>query len=201
MQSAEECRLSTELARLAEASDRDGFTFEHLFEELGYRGHALLTLVMSFPFCTPIPLPGVGVIFGMVIFIAGIRIALGLGPWLPQVWLKRKLPGPLLAKAFRKAERVMKRVENLIKPRGAFLKSRWMRPLTGMMLSTCGILLSLPLPPGTNFPPALPVVLLSIGLLEADGIVISLGYFAFAAAIAFFVMLFRLGIEGIKIWF
>jgi hypothetical protein len=48
--------------------------------------------------------------------------------------------------------------------------------------------LLLPLPPGTNFPPALCIILMAGGLLERDGRFILAGYLAFALNVVFFAL-------------
>jgi hypothetical protein len=45
----------------------------------------------AFPFCTPIPLPGFSLPFGLVIAIIGLRLALGQKPWLPRTcWTRNR---------------------------------------------------------------------------------------------------------------
>jgi len=191
-------KLSDEFNRLSKLCEGNTVTLLTLLKSIRLRGHALLTLFLAFPFMLPIPVPGLSVLFGLMIMYAGIRIALGQKPWLPRKWLRRKLPASIFAKIFTAGEKVFRRFEWIIKPRGKFLHAPWLQTLNGILICLAGFLLSLPLPPGTNFPPALVIVFLSIGMLEEDGLAIALGYISFVINIAFFAGISFLGIEGVK---
>ena len=192
-------RLSSELARLVSLCDEESITLRRLTEAMGTRGHALLALFLGFPFLLPIPLPGLSIFFGACIAISGGRMALGKGPWFPRSWMNRPLPVSILRKILRTGEKLMSRLEVWIKPRGAFFHAYpWVRPMNGLMIASCGLLLALPLPPGTNFPPAAAIVLLATGSLEEDGLFLGLGYIAFMVNVAFFTLLPFLGIQGIR---
>jgi len=192
-------RLSGELARLGALCHGESITLQQLTDAMGTRGHALLTLLLGFPFLLPIPLPGLSVFFGTCIAITGFRMALGKVHWFPRQWMERPLSTKVLRRIFHTGEKIMQRLEVWIKPRGAFFHaSPWIRPLTGLLIACCGMLLALPLPPGTNFPPALAIILLSIGSLEEDGVFLALGYAAFVLNVIFFTLLPFLGLQGIR---
>ena len=125
-------------------------------------------------------------------------MALRRGIWFPEKWMNRPLPTRVLRKVFQSAEKWMKRAERWIKPRGAFLTHPSIRTLNGLAIAFCGFLLALPLPPGTNFPPALAIVLLAAGTLEEDGLFLLLGYLAVAMNFVFFTLLPILGLQGIR---
>lgn len=192
-------KLSEEFAHLQEICKGQRVTYLTLVRVLRERGHALITLFFCFPFMLPVPVPGLSVLFGAVICYAGVRMMLGLKPWLPRRWLKRPLPINILIPVLKASEKVLARVEKIVKPRGKFFAHHpWSHAVSAGMIAFCGLLLALPLPPGTNFPPGLCVVFLSIGLLEEDGLFLALGWLAFAVNLAFFAGLFLLGMEGVK---
>jgi len=192
-------KLSTELQRLESLCRSSNITFGTLLKNLSSRGHALVTLLLSFPFFLPIPIPGASILFGLVIAIAGFRMSLGKGPWIPKRWLSRQIPATFLSKVFRAGAQVMKRVELVAKPRGRMFHTQpGLVILNGALIGVCGLLLALPLPPGTNFPPAIAIALLSIGILEEDGVFVILGYCFFAINVAFFALLPILGFKGIQ---
>ena len=58
-----------------------------------------------------------------------------------------------------------------------------------LVILLASLVLLLPLPPGTNFPPALCIVIMAGGLLERDGRFILGGYLALAFNGAFFTLL------------
>lgn len=192
-------RLSDELAQLAQKCDGPTTTLGELLENTNTRAHALGSLVLSLPFLTPIPLPGLSILFGAGIAIIGIRMMLGKGIWLPNSWMKRPFPSKLIRKILGFGERWSRKLERWVRPRGHFFhSSTGVRLISGTMIIICGALLALPLPPGTNFPPALVIVLLSIGNLEEDGVLVVLGFIAFLINMALFVYVPTLAIQSFR---
>ncbi|MBI2743376.1 MAG: exopolysaccharide biosynthesis protein [Chlamydiales bacterium] len=189
-------RLSVEFHHLAHTCQEKDLTLKELVGLLHTRTQALITLVLSLPFVLFVPIPGLSILFGIFICFNGIRIAKGTSLWFPRFLLKRKMSGATLAKGFRTAARVMKRAEKLIKPRGKFLvRHPHLQILHGVMLAVCGFFLALPLPPGTNFLPGLTTALVSIGIMEEDGLFIVLSYIFFVLTLAFFTILPFYGIQ------
>lgn len=192
-------RLSEEFQRLAHSCKEKDLTLKELVGLLHARAQALITLILSLPFVLFVALPGLSVIFGVFIFFNGIRIATNRSLWFPHFLLKRKMSGATLAKGFLTGAKVTKKIEKFIKPRGQFLiKHPKLQMLHGIILAICGFLLALPLPPGTNFLPGLTSALMSIGLLEEDGLFVILSYIAFILTLAFFTILPFYGIEELK---
>jgi hypothetical protein len=180
-------RLSEELGRLAQFSQGRDVNLDELIHSVSHRSHALLTLFFGIPFLLPIPVPGLSMIFGVIIAIAGFRMMFGWGPWIPRKMGTYKVPGDTVAKIFFAGERFLCRIEWLIKPRGRWVQgSIFVRASVAFMISFAGILLALPLPPGTNFPPATAIVILSIGVLEMDLFFLILGSLIFVANVALF---------------
>ncbi|MFI5333803.1 MAG: exopolysaccharide biosynthesis protein [Chlamydiales bacterium] len=189
-------RLSEEFHYLAHYCIGKELTLKELADHIGSRAQALITLFLSVPFVLFIPLPGLSIVFGIFIFINGIRIATKKRLWFPRLLLKRRIHGARLSKCFHGAERIVKRLEKFTRPRGHFLiRHPRLQILHGIMLATCGFLLALPLPPGTNFPPGLTALFLSIGILEEDGLFIILGYLFFMLTLGFFILLPIFGIQ------
>lgn len=200
--SSYESKLSLEFARLRDLCRGSDITLGELFENMTSRSHALLTLIFALPFLLPIPLPGLSIIFGLVIMLAGGAMGIGRKPWLPQFFLKRSISTQTLSKIFEQGARFTRILEKVIRPRGThFLRHIWVKRFNGFLIAICGLLLALPLPPGTNFPPASVILLLSIGSLEEDVLVILLGYGAFVVNLVFFGSVAKLGANGIKMLF
>jgi hypothetical protein len=57
-----------------------------------------------------------------------------------------------------------------------------------------GLLLALPLPPGTNFPPALGIFLLSAGMVEEDSLFVLLGNFIIYSILTVFILASTIGL-------
>jgi len=162
-------------------------TLGELLPGLAPRDQALLTAALSVCFCHPVPLPGLSTLCGLVIALAGGRMALGLNPWVPRRWRGRPLPARRLEKVFAAGARLMRKSEWLIKPRGVRLCAHpWTQRASGGAITLCGLLLAAPAPPGTAMPPAAAILLISVGTLESDALFLAAGYAALALNIALF---------------
>ena len=80
-------RLSEELELILREFDVEEVTLREVMTVLHGRGFILLMLLLSLPFCTPIPLPGLSTPLGCVILLIAVRLALGQKPWLPARFL------------------------------------------------------------------------------------------------------------------
>jgi len=77
----------------------------------------------------------------------------------------------------------------MLKPRQLWLTSSpLLVRLHAFIILVAAFVLLLPLPPGTNFPPALCIVIMAGGLLERDGLFVIGGYLAFAFNGVFFAL-------------
>ncbi|MGL5805361.1 MAG: exopolysaccharide biosynthesis protein, partial [Xenococcaceae cyanobacterium] len=68
----------------------------------------------------------------------------------------------------------LNKVEHLIRPRWEFMISPAIERLLGVIIFILAIVITLPIPFG-NFLPAIVVVLISLGILEKDGMAIAIG--------------------------
>lgn len=196
-------RLSAEFRRLEELCARDiPVTVEGVLIHLEHRGHALLTLFLAGPFLLPLPLPGLSVPFGVFIAFFAFSMAFGRKPFLPKAWLAREIPKDTLRKFSGMAQRFFKKFEALFRPRLVWLIDRRSGQITiAVLIAICGLLLALPLPPGTNSPPASVIIALSIGFLERDGFLVILGYFLFLINVLLFSFLTIFGYAGVmNLW-
>jgi hypothetical protein len=192
-------RLSAELERLAIACKTDSLTIGDLVPGAAPRDQALLTAILAAGFMHPIPLPGLSMIFGLIIAAAGIRMAQGSGPWVPERWKNRSLPGRRLQKVFTVGAALVRKCEKVVKPRGRRLSAQpWIQRVNGGAIALCGLLLAAPAPPGTNLPPAAAILLLSVGTLEDDLLFLAAGYVALALNVLFFGAIAWLGWGGVK---
>lgn len=195
-------RLSDQFNDLARECEQEVLTVRELIEALGVRGHAFLALICSIPFVLLVPVPGLSVPFGVVQAISGIGVTVGFDIWLPQWMMRRSLPGNLLAKVFRQSARLLKKTEKVLQPRlFPISESPIVRAFAGILIAITGLILALPLPPGTNFPPAIVGVLLSLGILERDGVVLIVGFAAFLLNITVFAGLFYFAGPWLMQWF
>jgi len=170
-----------------------------LVDSFGHSGHAIFILFLCVPFITPIPIPGLSTVFGLLIAIAGFRISLDLGPWVPERLRKKEISTKVSQLIFTKGTLIMEKIEVLTKPRISFLSNNLgFHYLNGFVIISMALVLALPLPPGTNFPPALAIALMALGHLEEDGLIIILGYLVFSLNITAITLISIYGLEGFK---
>ena len=189
-------RLSELMDNLAQACSGEFLTVGEFFLQVSVFGHMLICLLFAIPFLFPAPLPGLSTIFGFVICAVSFQIIVGWEPWLPMSWRAKKIPGKVLSKIFTGTSWILKRVEKVLKPRLLFISgdSRLVR-VTGAVIFVVSLLLSLPMPPGFNAPPALAIVVLCLGSVERDGILIIAGYVLSAANVLLFSRFFIFGVS------
>lgn len=181
---------SQTLHDVAAALPEGTISLRELLERVGEQGLLLFCAILALPFLFPLPLPGVSVIFGIVIALVGVGLALHRIPWLPRWLLERRITSAKLRSLLERGTRFFARLERWIHPRLVlFIDSRVCTVINGGLLILCGLLLSLfpPIAPFTNTVPALPILLIALGLLEGDGLFVLLGYVAAALATAYFV--------------
>jgi hypothetical protein len=191
--------LSAELIKLKVLCTDKKISMRILVEHMNSRDHALITLFFSLPFFLPVPLPGLSILFGLIIAIEGVGMALNKRPWLPNRLLNKHVQTHILEKILDYGLKFSRGMEKFIRPRGGWIvRHSWIRAFNGGIIAICGILLALPLPYGTNFPPAAPLMLLSIASLEEDIFVMCFGYIAFIFNLAFFAGIFIFGVDLIE---
>jgi hypothetical protein len=194
-------RLSEELELILREFDVEEVTLREVMAVLHGRGFLLLILLLSLPFCTPIPLPGLSTPLGCVILIIAVRLALGQKPWLPARFLDLRLPPATFRRVFAFTRRLVLGFERLLRPRLLWVTASPRRQqLHALPIIVCALYLLLPLPvPFSNVIPAWSVILLAAGLLERDGAFILAGYGCAALATAFFAAIGFLGVGAADI--
>jgi hypothetical protein len=195
--------LSADLRALA-GHFRDGpVRLVEIVEVLKGRGYRFLIVLLCLPFLTPIPLPVISSVIGLVIALVGMRLALGQKPHLPEHLMQKQLPPRILPKVLRASSRLVGAFERLSKPRLQFFyRHVAFQRLGGVLIALCGLKLLLPLPiPMSNFFPGLSAALLAAGSFEEDGLVFLAGLVMFTASLAYFALLALGGAAAIgEIW-
>lgn len=190
-------RLSDELDMILREFEVETVTIREVITVLQDRAYDLLLLLLALPFLLPVPLLGLSTPFGTVIAVIAARVMLGQRPWLPARLLDSRIPPKFFPTLLRGARRILRAFEVLLKPRMLWLTASRLPQLHAFIIFVAAVLLLLPLPPGTNFPPALCIVVMAAGLLERDGLFVLCGYIAFALNAVFFTLF---GIYGTKLF-
>jgi hypothetical protein len=192
-------RLSDDLRALRDQAQGPRLTVRDVEAALRGRGMAMFILILGLPFCLPAPMVGISTPFGFAIAFLGLRLMLGLKPWLPKLLLEREIPVRVLDKVLRSAERIALKLEKVVRVRWNFMRWPGMRRVVGAAILTSGLVLSLPiLLPFTNTVPGVAVVLLALGLMEGDGLLVMAGLLLTAGAVAGVAALVALGKLGLE---
>jgi hypothetical protein len=176
-ESVPQAQLSTDLEILHSRVRGKSLTFAELKQALKDRGPAMLLILLALPFCL-FPLPGLSIPFGIAICLIGACLVIGREPWLPRFIMGRRLSPTRLTQLLTGAVKMARQLEKFVRPRLAFLHTGpGMLQLIGVAIVIAGLGLMLPLPiPFSNHLPAWAVVLLSIGMMEKDGLCVLLGH-------------------------
>ena len=199
-------RLSEEIDALVAALNERPISLREIIAVIQARAYTLLLILLSLPFCLPLPLPGLSTALGAVIAIIGLRLSLRLQPWLPARILDARFSPKLVARILKASRRLAVALEVLLKPRWIFLVD-WvlLHHLYGAMICLSGLLLMLPLPiPFSNVLPGLAIIFLAAALMERDGWFIVAGMVMFVITCVFFGAIFIGGAAAIRVvsqWF
>jgi hypothetical protein len=157
-------------------------SFGELTDALGGRAVASLVLLFGLVCALPLP-PGATTLFGAPLVVLAPQLLLrDRGPWTPQRLRARRLPMSQLRDVFERVIPWLRRMEAVSRPRLGFLVGRVGRRLIGLICTVFALVLILPIPLG-NMLPAASVSLLSLALVQRDGIVALLGYALAAASV------------------
>jgi len=169
-------RTSEVFLALKTVGEGDRISLTQLTETLGDRAFGLLVLIFALPNIIPM-IPGVSTVSGVVIGLVGLQMMIGRhAPWLPSAIGDRSLPRAQLAAMVDRTIGWVAKLERVARPRWTFLTRGLGHVALGAMFVLLGGILALPLSWIGNFPPGVALVVLSIGLLEEDGMLVAAGH-------------------------
>ncbi|MFC3339513.1 exopolysaccharide biosynthesis protein [Paracandidimonas soli] len=183
--------LSETLTRTIDGIQGETVTLRELMAAIGEQGLLMLCAVATLPFLIPVSIPGVSTVFGAAIVLLAIAVTLNRMPWMPKRILDRELSTASLVPALRKGVRIVSRIDTWVKPRALFLSDGHMARFNGMVLLFGGVLLMAPFGfvPFSNTAPAVGILLLTIGMLQRDGLFVLLGYLGTILTVVYFTVL------------
>jgi hypothetical protein len=143
-------------------------------------------------------IPGVSIFSGLVIHLLGIQVSLGFkAPRIPRFVSEYRFKKERLVAMLNSVALYIERLEKYIRPR-LILFTVWPSTLfIGVLILFLGALISIPLP-FTNLLPALAILVISLGLLERDGLVIIVGVLFSIIALALVSTFADLALQGLK---
>jgi hypothetical protein len=183
-ETAEHKSVSAVLRAVIESATGDNITIREIIEAFGDRAFGFVLILFSLPNCVPAP-PGVAGIVGTPVLIFGIQMMLGHHrPWLPDVILRRSVSVAKFRKLIDVAEPRLRWLESFCKPRQTWLFNATGDRVVGLFAFLAALSVLIPFP-GTNFPPSIALVIVSIAVMEEDGLLLIFGYLIMLAGLAY----------------
>ncbi len=169
-------KFSQDIELLLKRLAKQPLTLGQILAETSERGFSLSVGLLALPFLFPMP-PGLSSVLGLGCLILAIQMGMGRrSPWLPETIAKFKFPRSFSLQLLQNVKRVTKWLEKIVRPRWlAVAENAYVWRGNGICIAWLAILLMLPVP-FTNPLPATGILLLAVATLEADGLLICLGY-------------------------
>ncbi|NPD15938.1 exopolysaccharide biosynthesis protein [Xinfangfangia sp. D13-10-4-6] len=165
--------LTAVLEHLARDPIRERISVGDMLETMRSRAFGAMLLVFAFPNILPTP-PGVAGILGMPLIFLSAQMMLGRQPWLPEFITKRSMERSSFAAMVTRVTPWLRRAEALMHPRLTALSSPRAQQGLGLVCLILAIALALPIP-FANLAPAAAISVLGLGILQRDGLWITLG--------------------------
>lgn len=162
---------------LREISERrqPSISVGELTEQFGGRATGALLLVFGLACTLPLP-PGGTTVFGLPLVLLAPQVAAAGGaPWLPHRLKSKSVKIADLRKGLPRMLRWLERVEAVSRPRLSFLFGAWGHRAVAVVCTLLALVLILPIPLG-NILPAASVSVLSLSLVQRDGLLSLAGY-------------------------
>ncbi|WP_043617157.1 exopolysaccharide biosynthesis protein [Ensifer sp. ZNC0028] len=167
-------------------------TLRELMTEIGEQGFLLLCALLTLPFLLPVSIPGVSTVFGAAIILISVSVTLNRLPWMPQRILDRRIETEKLVPTLQKGADIVSKLDRYVRPRLGFLtQGALMNRFNGLMIMAGGVLLMFPLGliPLSNTLPGIAILLLSLGIIQRDGLMVAGGYLFLVATTVYFTVL------------
>lgn len=176
-------RTSEVLHELAEG-EGDSITFREILIQLRHRALGFALLIFALPCCLPMP-PGIPTICGVALCIIALNlIAARQRPWLPSAIADKSVTRADLKRIVERVGPYLERLEKFCKPRWPIVTETFGKILIGIIIFVLGFIMILPIPFLGNMPPGFAASVIAIGMIERDGLLVVIGTFVSAAAIA-----------------
>ncbi len=120
-------------------------------------------------------IPGVSIFAGIVLIIPGLQMCVGFSmPLLPRFISQRLISVKRLRLFGIGLIPWVEKLELIVRPRWSVMSGKLFRQIIGLVVVVMACIVAIPFPL-SNYPPAIAVLCLSLGLLERDGWMIMLG--------------------------
>ena len=176
----------------------DTITLRKLLERCGREGMLLVCAIACLPFLIPVSIPGVSTVFGAAIVLLSTALFLDRLPWLPQRILDKDLDANKLKPVLHKGVGMVGKLDRWLQPRWSGLTTSPMQRFNSAVLVFGGLLLMAPLGliPFSNTVPAVGILLLTVGMMQRDGVFVLLGSLGHVLTVVYFGVLAYLAWVG-----
>jgi hypothetical protein len=186
----------SELLRQTGGKDMD---LGEVFRILSRHSHALLMAFLSLTLCLPISIPVISTALGLALGFVGLLLLINRDVRIPRRLAGKVVPYKRLLQISEKLVRLADRLEKLLRPRMSFVMSGKAMRIHGFFVMLMGFLAAIPLPlPFNNMVAALPVLLLSLSLLQKDGAMAFAAYVATIPCLLYYGTAGYLGYAGLR---
>ncbi|MEJ8404489.1 exopolysaccharide biosynthesis protein [Brevundimonas vesicularis] len=160
------------LRRLADDGGDAGLTLHEIRDRLDERAYGLLILLLSIPCLVP-GLYGVPQVVGLIVILLAGQMLVGREePWLPRWFLNLRCKGSWLKAMADFAETKLGWIDRLSRPRLRRFADGPGEKLAAVFMILATITIVMPL---TNTIPSIALALLSVGLIQRDGLFVLAG--------------------------
>ena len=176
------------LSKITSGNQSQSIHLGYLIEQFKGRSFGGLLLILSILVLLPI----VSFIAGIIILLVGLQMLLGLPmPILPKFIMQQQVDKRSFESFVDKVIPWLVRSEKYIRPRWFFFAHTIGQRLLGCLILLLALVSLMPLP-FSNMPPSIALILISLGVLERDGVLITLGIFisSLAIFIGYLILLF-----------
>ncbi len=170
-------RNTSELLQLVVVQNtNDKMSIGEIKNSLRERGFGILLAIAASPICLPIPVPpGYTTFFSIPLFIFSVQMIWGMkSPWLPEWISKKEISKKNLEKLIEKTTPWLRKIESYLHPRLTYISVHAWERIIGIFSFIFTISIALPIPLA-NFPPGWGILIMSLGLLNKDGLTIIIG--------------------------
>lgn len=174
--------MSAILLRIAQNTQSERISIGDLLQALQHRASGALMFLFAIPNAIPVP-PGVSAVLGAPLIFLAFQLMVGQRPWLPKLITNRSLSRAEFEKVANLAAPWLAKAERLMRPRLQMLAKPPAEYVVGAVCLVLAVILFLPIPLG-NMLPAFTICILSLGVLQRDGIWITIGLSCAIAAVA-----------------
>ncbi|MRL69811.1 exopolysaccharide biosynthesis protein [Brevundimonas sp. SPF441] len=160
------------LRRLADDGGDAGLTLHEIRDRLDERAYGLLILLLSIPCLVP-GLYGVPQVVGLIVILLAGQMLVGREePWLPRWFLNLQCKGSWLKAMADFAETKLGWIDRLSRPRLRRFADGPGEKLAAVFMILATVTIVMPL---TNTIPSIALALLSVGLIQRDGLFVLAG--------------------------